>query len=209
MDSVKQTVSKSKPSSSRYKFKRGKSLIGPLPVYNFGPKASATHEEQPRNYLHDPYDQKLKWHCPPENVLVVKKDDSSTDKAFASLVTWLVVERRLKVFVEGKVISHSGLSNDKTFARILSQLESDYDTENIDLVISIGGDGTLLYAVSLFQKSMPPLIAFHSGSLGFLTAHRFESYQESITKALNGDAILMLRSRLRCIVERYVQFSGY
>jgi len=202
METAKQKSPKGKVGCSKKVFKRGRSLIGPSPSFSFGPKASTIHEVAPRNYLHDPYDQKLKWHCPPENVLVIKKDDSSTNKSFKTLVSWLVLQKSLKVFVEEKVICLSAICNDIDFANVLPQIKSDYNTKDIDLVICIGGDGTLLYAVSLFQKSMPPLIAFHSGSLGFLTAHRFESYQETITKALNGDAVLMLRSRLRCSVER-------
>merc|ERR1719334_1583522 len=32
-------------------------------------------------------------------------------------------------------------------------------------VVCLGGDGTLLYASSLFQQSVPPIMAFHLGSL--------------------------------------------
>ena len=41
--------------------------------------------------------------------------------------------------------------------------------ECIDLVVCIGGDGTLCWASGLFSGAMPPVIAFAGGSLGFLT----------------------------------------
>jgi len=41
--------------------------------------------------------------------------------------------------------------------------------EHIDLVISLGGDGTLCWTSGLFSGAMPPIIAFAAGSLGFLT----------------------------------------
>ncbi len=34
-------------------------------------------------------------------------------------------------------------------------------TDRIDFIVCLGGDGTLLYASSLFQKSVPPIMAFH------------------------------------------------
>lgn len=66
----------------------------------------------------------------------------------------------------------------------------------------MGGDGTLLYASLLFQQSVPPVMAFHLGSLGFLTPFQFDNFQEQVTNVLEGHAALTLRSRLRCIIYR-------
>jgi NAD+ kinase len=44
----------------------------------------------------------------------------------------------------------------KTFDELKDDL-----TDRIDFIICLGGDGTLLYASSLFQKSVPPVMAFH------------------------------------------------
>lgn len=66
----------------------------------------------------------------------------------------------------------------------------------------LGGDGTLLYASLLFQQSVPPVMAFHLGSLGFLTPFQFDNFQEQVTNVLEGNAALTLRSRLRCIIVR-------
>src|SRR5690606_6310390 len=38
-----------------------------------------------------------------------------------------------------------------------------------DFVITLGGDGTVLYASWLFQRIVPPVLSFALGSLGFLT----------------------------------------
>ena len=73
-------------------------------------------------------------------------------------------------------------------------------TDKIDFIICLGGDGTLLYASSLFQQSVPPVMAFHLGSLGFLTPFKFDNFHEQVTSVLEGHAALTLRSRLRCII---------
>ena len=53
-------------------------------------------------------------------------------------------------------------------------------TDKIDFVVCLGGDGTLLYASSLFQQSVPPIMAFHLGSLGFLTPFKFEDFRTQV-----------------------------
>lgn len=64
--------------------------------------------------------------------------------------------------------------------------ERDNLTDRIDFIVCLGGDGTLLYASSLFQQSVPPVMAFHLGSLGFLTPFQFDNFQEQVTNVLEG-----------------------
>ena len=59
-------------------------------------------------------------------------------------------------------------------------------TDKIDFIVCLGGDGTLLYASSLFQQSVPPVMAFHLGSLGFLTPFEFENFEQQVTQVLEG-----------------------
>lgn len=37
------------------------------------------------------------------------------------------------------------------------------------------------------QQSVPPIMAFHLGSLGFLTPFKFENFQEQVTNVLEGE----------------------
>ena len=45
-------------------------------------------------------------------------------------------------------------------------------------------------------------MAFHLGSLGFLTPFQFQNFQDQVTNVLEGHAALTLRSRLRCVIQR-------
>nr|CAH7738887.1 unnamed protein product [Callosobruchus chinensis] len=109
------------------------------------------------------------------------------------------------VFIEGAVMEDHSLDHFKPFASIKDKLMTFRDskddlTDKIDFIVCLGGDGTLLYASQLFQQSVPPVMAFHLGSLGFLTPFRFDNFQEQVNNVLEGHAALTLRSRLRCIV---------
>ncbi|CAK8698438.1 NAD kinase-like [Clavelina lepadiformis] len=189
-------------------FKRGKSLLGPLPDLSFGPKA-LTRQDFARDYVLDPENQTLKWSRPPENILIIKKNDAAIIPAFIALANWLINDKSLNIFVEEAVLKEKLLKVNEDLKENYTKLkkyEHSNSTKNgcdtIDLIITIGGDGTLLYAASLFQSSMPPVIAFHCGSLGFLTVHELTSYKETISNVFLGNAGLMLRSRLRCMIQR-------
>jgi NAD kinase len=67
-------------------------------------------------------------------------------------------------------------------------------TDKIDFIVCLGGDGTLLYASSLFQQSVPPIMAFHLGSLGFLTPFEVDNFEQQITHVLEGE----IQTHLEC-----------
>ena len=53
-----------------------------------------------------------------------------------------------------------------------------------DLVVTLGGDGLLIYASMLFQGPIPPLLAISGGSLGFLTSFSDLEMTDAIKVAL-------------------------
>jgi NAD+ kinase len=54
----------------------------------------------------------------------------------------------------------------------------------VDFVVCLGGDGVILHASCLFGASMPPLLAFHLGSMGFLTQHHFDDFKCAAAPAI-------------------------
>ncbi|XP_054717972.1 NAD kinase-like [Uloborus diversus] len=111
------------------------------------------------------------------------------------------------VFVEASVLDEDYLLLNSSYSSVKEKLctfkeGKDDLTDKIDFIVCLGGDGTLLYASSLFQQSVPPVMAFHLGSLGFLTPFEFDNFEEQVTNVLEGHAALTLRSRLRCIIVR-------
>ncbi|XP_064610741.1 uncharacterized protein LOC135474966 [Liolophura sinensis] len=157
--------------------------------------------------IQDPASQKLKWQNPPLSVLVVKKMfDDSVVLPFTDLVSWLIEEKKMIVFIEHKVLSDPLLQTDAHFNCLTEKLHTfghgDDLTGKIDFIICLGGDGTLLHASSLFQQSVPPVMAFHLGSLGFLTPFEFVNFRDQVTQVLEGNAALTLRSRLKCVVTK-------
>ncbi|KAK3373869.1 ATP-NAD kinase-like domain-containing protein, partial [Lasiosphaeria ovina] len=71
-----------------------------------------------------------------------------------------------------------------------------------DFVITLGGDGTVLYASWLFQRIVPPVLSFALGSLGFLTKFDFEDHQHILTGAFTEGVSVSLRLRFEGTVMR-------
>jgi len=73
---------------------------------------------------------------------------------------------------------------------------------SFEIVVALGGDGTVLYASWLFQRVVPPVMSFALGSLGFLTKFDFENYQSTLTKAFADGVTVSLRLRFEGTIMR-------
>jgi NAD+ kinase len=79
-------------------------------------------------------------------------------------------------------------------------VEENKFTEHVDLIIAIGGDGTMLHAASLTNGGSVPLLGINRGRLGFLTdvlpAEMLESLDEIIRGNFTTDSRLQLRAQI-------------
>ena len=85
-------------------------------------------------------------------------------------------------------------------ADLVTRVPEDQIAERADLVIAIGGDGTLLYAARLVAHRGVPLIGINRGRLGFLTDVLPQDMLASVDAALEGrcerDERALLEARL-------------
>jgi NAD+ kinase len=195
-------------------FRRTRSLNAPSPFQQFGPCGRIMKNSAMVMTIQDPASQRLTWYKPPLTVLVIKKvRDATVIPPFIQLVKWFIEKKRMVVFVEEAIMDDTMLTQNQSFTphireKLMTFTEGKDDlTDKIDFIVCLGGDGTLLYASSLFQQSVPPIMAFHLGSLGFLTPFEIDNFEQQITHVLEGHAALTLRSRLRCIVMKKTENS--
>ncbi|TKA62764.1 hypothetical protein B0A49_09203 [Cryomyces minteri] len=71
-----------------------------------------------------------------------------------------------------------------------------------DVVVALGGDGTVLYASWLFQRIVPPVLSFALGSLGFLTKFDYDGFPNTLTRAFKDGITVSLRLRFEATVMR-------
>ncbi|KAJ9508800.1 hypothetical protein QJQ45_028113 [Haematococcus lacustris] len=104
------------------------------------------------------------------------------------VVSMLGQEHGLHVVVEPDVYAqhlqhHPSLH---TCAHTFSEEERDRLAEFVDFVVCLGGDGVVLHASNLFKHSIPPVLAFNLGSLGFLTNNSFAEVEQDLRCVLYG-----------------------
>jgi len=72
----------------------------------------------------------------------------------------------------------------------------------VDMVIALGGDGTMLRAARVLGLTGVPLLGVNLGSLGYLTDVPLEELEEALQAVLTGAYLLESRSRVYCSVWR-------
>ncbi|KAI5287658.1 hypothetical protein KEM54_005839 [Ascosphaera aggregata] len=149
------------------------------------------------------------------NILVVTKPQ---DESLVTL-TWKVARSLLTgphrtktiVYVEARLGNHPLFDLDELYAQEptardrLKFWHSEFihsSPHQIDFVVTLGGDGTVLHTSCLFQGVVPPVLSFSLGSLGFLTKFGFNQYESTLHKVFNDGVIVSLRLRFECTVMR-------
>ncbi|HJS22304.1 MAG TPA: NAD(+) kinase [Steroidobacteraceae bacterium] len=111
----------------------------------------------------------------------------------------LALARHLKASGRALLVDRS-VSLDFGATRVTAVEESSFG-KRADLVIAIGGDGTMLYAARLVATSGVPLLGINRGRLGFLTDVSPDDMLERLDDVLAGrfseDRRTLLEARLR------------
>src|SRR5207237_882669 len=89
--------------------------------------------------------------------LVVHVGRPAAVEAARSLAAWLADRGVTTRAVPGEEVATSDTQTGGSFA------------EGVDLIVSVGGDGTLLRAAELANRAGAPLLGVKVGRLGFLT----------------------------------------
>lgn len=81
-------------------------------------------------------------------------------------------------------------------------LDLDEREDRLDLVLALGGDGTLLRAARLAADRDVPLMGINLGTLGFLAAYGAGQLQEALDAAVAGELAWTPRLRMHVTVRR-------
>lgn len=79
---------------------------------------------------------------------------------------------------------------------------------DLDMLITLGGDGTMLRAAHLVAENGTPILGIHMGRLGFLAEVRSADWERSLQRIFAGQYWLEERSMLCCRVERDGEILG-
>lgn len=154
--------------------------------------------------------QPLVWRNPLRNVLVVKKPWSQITKdAMVQFINHIYRKYpQINIIVQADVVEEIKQDLEKSITGVLKpQILYTGSNEEIgnkvDLMVTLGGDGTILRAVSLFSNTqVPPILSFSLGTLGFLLPFDFKNYKGIFEDVINSKANCLHRTRLECHLVR-------
>lgn len=145
-------------------------------------------------------------------MIVTKARDNSLIYLTREVVEWLLARHDdITVYVDANLKKLARFASElilKTYPKaqhLLKYWTKDLvkrKPESFDLVITMGGDGTVLYVLNLFQRIVPPVMSFALGSLGFLTNFKFDQYQQRLTYVLDTGVRAYMRMRFTCRIHR-------
>ena len=146
--------------------------------------------------------------------LLTKAHDETLIGYTREMVEWLLSKERSTpyiVYVETtlehnkKFDAHGLVSTDASREGRLKYWTNELCAKHphtFDICITLGGDGTLLYASWLFQRIVPPVLSFSLGSLGFLTKFDYSGFRTTLTRAFEDGITVSLRLRFEGTVMR-------
>jgi NAD+ kinase len=111
-----------------------------------------------------------------KKALIIYRDQTPKAKNLTKdVAAWLEKKGISTFFQEG-----AGLGKNS------SEISTNKELKDLDLVIVLGGDGTYLEAVRALGDKQVPVLGVNMGSLGFLTENRVDEIYEVLEAAING-----------------------
>jgi len=126
--------------------------------------------------------------------IIAKRNKPRAIEIISELTPWLD-RYGIEVIVDEETASQMGDA---------SSASSEYVPSQSDLVIVLGGDGTLLHAARQVGDSGVPILGVNLGSLGFLTNIALPDLYDVMEKVLEGDYRIEERMTLRAELEKDV-----
>ncbi len=121
--------------------------------------------------------------------IISRPDRSAVGKIMPGLFAWLA-EHGYKVIIDPETASYTSGQEVVPRAQMASKA--------LDLVIVLGGDGTLLSAARVTAAIDVPLLGVNLGSLGFLTEVPLQSLYPMLDAIAEGRAAVEHRSLMQC-----------
>ncbi|CAD6456122.1 1d72092c-5809-4500-a0b0-dd64c21d8d9a [Sclerotinia trifoliorum] len=131
----------------------------------------------------------LQWPSPPRNLLIIKKDRSpAVAEALLEYAKHIHSNYKDAALIFEQKVAES-IHNALAFPVYTTDLPSLLPSK-VDMVTTLGGDGTILHASSLFSttRHVPPILSFSMGTLGFLGEWKFAEYKRAFREVYMSGA---------------------
>lgn len=128
--------------------------------------------------------------------IVLRPDTPELSKEF-SLIKSIFIKNNINVLLEENSASMINYDEESYSIKELSK--------NVDFILSLGGDGTLLSVIRQTIDFSIPILGINLGNLGFLTDIKIENFEEFLDEMLKGN----YRIDKRMMIEGNIKFNSF
>ncbi len=138
----------------------------------------------------------------PKKISIILKPDNISDftNLLPNLTRWLIRRKKDVFFLGSEVERLEKIYKVKNFKNFHFLDESEL-FDHSDLIISLGGDGTLI-GVCRYAKGKVPIFGVNLGRLGFITEFNKAEFFEALSDVLNNKYEIINKSLFNVKVER-------
>lgn len=139
---------------------------------------------------------------PPKNLsigIVGNLAKPTTCKTACELIG-ILEERKIKFSVQSEIAAQ--MKTACNFDASRSALQASEIPSRSDIIISLGGDGTILRTAKMVGESGKPILGINLGKLGFLAELNFDEVRNSIDELFKGKFNLEERTALHAVFEK-------
>lgn len=131
-----------------------------------------------------------------KNIAIYGREFSEEyDEIIARFFEYLIInEAKLSVYEPFKTSIENRFSLNK---EVDTYTRESFDPKSFDLMLSVGGDGTMLDATTFIKGSGLPVLGMNTGRLGFLSSIDLNHMEEALDQVLSGRFMLDKRRLLK------------
>ncbi|MEO1021657.1 MAG: NAD(+)/NADH kinase [Bacteroidota bacterium] len=121
------------------------------------------------------------------NVAIVANPDKyEVKQTVARTVNW-AKHHNVHVFIDREVCTRTEICSHEVVHQVQSDVEA---IAQADIVLVMGGDGTMLYTARILGNQEKPILGINSGRLGFMANTQVEELEAALNHVLTGDYTL-------------------
>lgn len=127
--------------------------------------------------------------------VVANPNKFEVKKVLKETIEW-AGENSVSLLISEETCKLTQLDNPDVIKRTNSDEQA---IDECDVVIVIGGDGTILYTARISPHSSKPILGVNGGRLGFMTDTKFEDLKEALQKVKSGNYTIDKRHFLKAV----------
>ncbi|HET8864178.1 MAG TPA: NAD(+)/NADH kinase [Gracilimonas sp.] len=113
--------------------------------------------------------------------------------------------KSISLFINSDICEETGLNGSPSIQKTDSDEES---VKACDIVLVMGGDGTILYTARIARNLAKPILGINSGRLGFMANTQIEDLERALDCLLNNNFKLDQRAFLKAITNNGDEFHA-